>query len=77
MEINLKNQIVILDEAHNIEDSARDAASGSFKLDDVEIAMKDCERMVDCGVLPEVHTGIIVLDVINYKYLQFSHINDK
>ena len=29
MEINLKGQIVILDEAHNIEDSARSAASWS------------------------------------------------
>lgn len=27
MEINLQNQIVILDESHNIEDSAREAAS--------------------------------------------------
>ena len=30
MEISLKNNIVILDEAHNIEDSARSAASGQF-----------------------------------------------
>ena len=55
MEIFLKNQIVILDEAHNIEDSAREAASGKFKLDDVTAAMQDCERMVDHEILPEVH----------------------
>ena len=58
MEISLKNQVVILDEAHNIEDSARDAASGSFKLEDVEMAMKDCEKMVECQVLPRVHQGL-------------------
>jgi len=55
MEIFLKNQIVILDEAHNIEDSAREAASGSFKLEDVTVAMQDCERMVERQVLPAVH----------------------
>ena len=58
MEISLKNQIVILDEAHNIEDSARDAASGSFKLDEVEAAMKDCEAMVECNVIPDIHRGL-------------------
>ena len=58
MEISLRNQIVILDEAHNIEDSARDAASGSFKLDDVEVAMKDCEAMVEADVLPDIHRSL-------------------
>jgi len=58
MEIFLKNQIVILDEAHNIEDSARGAASGKFKLDDVTAAMQDCERMVEHDILPGVHGGL-------------------
>ena len=58
MDINLNNQIVILDEAHNIEDSARDAASAKFKLEDVVAAMQDCERMVEHKVLPEVHQGL-------------------
>ena len=58
MDINLNNQIVILDEAHNIEDSARDAASAKFKLDDVVAAMQDCERMVEHKVLPEVHQSL-------------------
>jgi len=58
MDINLANQILILDEAHNIEDSARDAAGGSFKLDDVVTAMQDCERMVEHKVIPEVHKSL-------------------
>ncbi len=40
MEISLRNQVVVLDEAHNIEDSAREAVSGSFNIDEIAIAMK-------------------------------------
>jgi Fanconi anemia group J protein len=40
MEISVKNQVVVLDEAHNIEDSAREAVSGSFNIDDIAITMK-------------------------------------
>ena len=59
MEIFLKNQIVILDEAHNIEDSAREAASGKFKLDDVTAALQDCERMVFIICFHALHFGTI------------------
>ena len=58
MEINLKNQIVVLDEAHNIEDSARDAVSGSFNIDDIAIAMQECEKMVGFQILEQVHSGL-------------------
>jgi Fanconi anemia group J protein len=44
MEINVKNQVIVLDEAHNIEDSARDAVSGTFNIDDIAIAMKGLLR---------------------------------
>jgi Fanconi anemia group J protein len=37
----LKGQIVILDEAHNIEDSTRDAASFSVTQTKVNDALKD------------------------------------
>ncbi|XP_077996428.1 Fanconi anemia group J protein homolog [Glandiceps talaboti] len=46
MEISLKNQIVVLDEAHNIEDSSRDAASLSLKQDDIEEAMDELDKMI-------------------------------
>ena len=45
MEISLKNQIVVIDEAHNIEDSARDAVSGSFNIDDIGIAMQESDLL--------------------------------
>ena len=57
MEISLKGQVVVLDEAHNIEDSAREAASGNWELELVTAAMQDCEKMVECQVLPQVHEG--------------------
>ncbi|KAJ8312439.1 hypothetical protein KUTeg_009812 [Tegillarca granosa] len=46
MEIELKDQIIILDEAHNIEDSAREAASGSLKMDQLNVAIKELDEMV-------------------------------
>jgi fanconi anemia group J protein len=43
MEISLKGQIVILDEAHNIEDSSREAASFSVTQAQLLEAMKDLD----------------------------------
>ena len=45
MEISLKNNIVILDEAHNIEDSARSAASGQLQQNQIRESMADLEKM--------------------------------
>ena len=58
MEISLKDQIVVIDEAHNIEDSARDAVSGSFNLDDIGITLQECEKMVSAQVLPATHSAL-------------------
>ncbi|KAF0296920.1 Fanconi anemia group J [Amphibalanus amphitrite] len=44
MEISLKNQVVILDEAHNVEDSSREAASGSFQQAHIQDAIRDLEK---------------------------------
>ena len=45
MEIHLKDQIVVLDEAHNIEDSAREAASVSITTVQLEEAMAELDQM--------------------------------
>jgi len=45
MEIPIKGNIIILDEAHNIEDSARESASGTFSQEDFRLAMVDCEKV--------------------------------
>ncbi|GFQ89127.1 fanconi anemia group J protein homolog [Trichonephila clavata] len=44
MNISLKGSIVITDEAHNIEDSARESASGSLTLSVLQEAVLDLEK---------------------------------
>ena len=44
-----RGQIVILDEAHNIEDSARDAASWNVTQDQIRDAMQDLEAVASNG----------------------------
>ncbi|XP_075760829.1 Fanconi anemia group J protein [Pelodiscus sinensis] len=46
MEINLKDQIVILDEAHNIEDCARESASYSVTETQLRFAREELDMMV-------------------------------
>ena len=45
MKIPFDNNIIVLDEAHNIEDAARDAASGSFPQENFRKALKDCKKV--------------------------------
>ena len=45
MQINLKNQIVVLDEAHNIEDVSREAASVTISLLQLEETKQDLQDM--------------------------------
>ena len=45
MDISLKDEIVVLDEAHNIEDSAREAASVSITSLQLEDVMVELDRL--------------------------------
>ena len=45
--INLEEQVVILDEAHNIEDASREAASLKFNDADLEAAVIDLNTALD------------------------------
>jgi len=49
MQINLKGNIVILDEAHNVEDICREAASVNLKDIDIENAAKECQNFLKKG----------------------------
>ncbi|KAH9524209.1 Fanconi anemia group J protein [Bulinus truncatus] len=50
MAINLKGHIVILDEAHNIEDAAREAASQSISQDNIAKALKDIDMLIEKNI---------------------------
>jgi len=66
MEITLTNQIVILDEAHNIEDSSREASSFSVAQAQLLDAMNDLETIG----LSRYNCGFINLDEdFSYQYL--------
>uniref|UniRef100_A0A8C2U5W3 DNA 5'-3' helicase n=1 Tax=Coturnix japonica TaxID=93934 RepID=A0A8C2U5W3_COTJA len=55
MEINLKGQVVILDEAHNIEDSAREAVSYSVTESQVNAAREELDFMVNNNIRQKDH----------------------
>eukprot|EP00850_Spirogloea_muscicola_P016401 SM000132S26916 [mRNA] locus=s132:399432:407547:- [translate_table: standard] len=55
MEINLTGAVVIIDEAHNIEDVAREAASFAVDLGLLTDLSADLERMVLTGLAPDIY----------------------
>lgn len=58
MEINLAGQILVLDEAHNIEDCARESAS--FTLDHKSLLMSrdELDGMVNNNIRPSEHESL-------------------
>ncbi|KAG8122635.1 hypothetical protein E2320_018117 [Naja naja] len=55
MEIELKDQVVILDEAHNIEDCARESASYSVTEEQLKLAREELDAMVNNHIRPNDH----------------------
>lgn len=58
MEIYVKDQIVILDEAHNIEDSSREAASYSMPQRDIDDTIGDLNKMIAASKKTNEHRAI-------------------
>nr|XP_054773588.1 Fanconi anemia group J protein homolog [Lytechinus pictus] len=58
MEIDLKGQVVILDEAHNIEDSAREAASLTVTTEQLQDAIDELDKLLSFKFREE-HTRVI------------------
>uniref|UniRef100_A0A670YTE7 DNA 5'-3' helicase n=1 Tax=Pseudonaja textilis TaxID=8673 RepID=A0A670YTE7_PSETE len=55
MEIELKDQVLILDEAHNIEDCARESASYSVTEEQLKLAREELDAMVNNHIRPNDH----------------------
>ncbi|XP_063541284.1 Fanconi anemia group J protein homolog isoform X2 [Cydia strobilella] len=47
MQIDVRDQIIIIDEAHNIEDICRDAATQTVTRDDIQVAIKELAHVAD------------------------------
>ncbi|XP_029158437.1 Fanconi anemia group J protein homolog [Nylanderia fulva] len=78
MQINLKGDIVILDEAHNIENICRDAASVILRDDEIECAVDDCK---DISRKLSSHNGEIYLTIHRYltdivKFLETINVKE-
>ena len=70
MKINLKEQVVILDEAHNIEDCCRDAASNTLVESDLINTIADLDHLIADGVNVEQHKPLHLLCTKIGQWLQ-------
>ena len=59
MNLQLRGAVILLDEAHNIEDCCREAGSYSVMYDDIFQSMKDCKRVASMELLPDVHNSLV------------------
>ncbi|KAJ2745055.1 hypothetical protein GGI20_002464 [Coemansia sp. BCRC 34301] len=68
--IDLVGNVVILDEAHNVENAARDAGSMEINDEQLDVLAKECHRMATRGTLVAEHRTIEVLATTLYNWLQ-------
>ncbi|CAG2056400.1 unnamed protein product, partial [Timema podura] len=55
MNVKLSRDVVILDEAHNIEDISRESANFSLDQEELKVAIKDITSVAESGTLPHEH----------------------
>lgn len=73
--MDLKGQIIILDEAHNIEDICRDVASKTIREDHIDEVMKECESLAEIDF--DVTLKITYRTILNYCKLLSIFIKDQ
>ncbi|CAK8697218.1 unnamed protein product [Clavelina lepadiformis] len=61
MSINLKDQVVIVDEAHNIEDTSREAAGFTVEESELVNTIADLDHMIVDKIKPEQHEALHLL----------------
>lgn len=64
MQINLKNQVIILDEAHNIEDICRAVASVDFREDELHSILEDCKVLKSMETIEEHDTYSTIISYV-------------
>ena len=69
MEIDLENSIVILDEAHNIEDAARDAGGLDVLDDDLRVAKAEFGDMIKNNIMYQPSNSLLSVSVVNKVFL--------
>ncbi|XP_062448427.1 Fanconi anemia group J protein [Rhea pennata] len=72
MEINLKGQVVILDEAHNIEDCARESVSYSVTENQLRSAREELDLMVNNNIRQKDHEPLRAVCYSLTNWLQES-----
>lgn len=58
MEIDLEGQILVLDEAHNIEDCARESASYTLELSSLQTTKDELDGMVHSNIRCSKHESL-------------------
>ncbi|KAL9555729.1 hypothetical protein MBANPS3_002226 [Mucor bainieri] len=75
LDINLKNSIVILDEAHNIEDASRGAGSLDVDEDTIEALLKELKLTARFGREKEAHSFMEAIIQGLYEAMKSEDIN--
>ncbi|XP_045442357.1 Fanconi anemia group J protein isoform X4 [Pipistrellus kuhlii] len=79
MDINLKEQVVILDEAHNIEDCARESASYSITEVQLRFARDELDCMVNNNIRKKDHEPLqaVCCSLINWLEANSEHLVER
>ncbi|KAB5550387.1 hypothetical protein PHYPO_G00053180 [Pangasianodon hypophthalmus] len=72
MDINLRGQIVVLDEAHNIEDCARESASFTLNQAQLREAREDLDAMVTYNIRRSHHESLLAFCCSLLNWIQES-----
>nr|CAD7431872.1 unnamed protein product [Timema monikensis] len=81
MNVKLSRDVVILDEAHNIEDISRESANFSLDQAELQVAIKDITSVAVSGTLPHEHKYLLWVGTVpcgpNSKILnaRFKNVN--
>nr|CAD7589711.1 unnamed protein product [Timema genevievae] len=62
MNVKLSRDVVILDEAHNIEDISRESANFSLDQEELKVAIKDITSVAESGTLPHEHNYLDLVE---------------